>query len=442
MKNTIPELVIGLIAVIGVSLATDGPAAAQEAETSVYENMDLFIDVFNRIQKDYVEELSEKELIERAVSGMLSSLDPHSGYMTADDMMESTEQTKGEFGGLGIEVTLENGFVKVVSPIDDTPAFEAGLQAGDFITMVDGKSIFGLTLGDAVDLLRGPVGSDVTITISREGVDGTFEVTITRAIIEISSASVRLEGDAIVVRIKTFNEQTMPNIIEGIEEAAADVGGLDNILGMALDLRNNPGGLLTTAVEVSDAFLHKGEIVSIRGRDSSQNNRYVAQRGDLVKGKPIVVLINSGSASASEIVAAALQDNERAILVGTKSFGKGSVQTLANLGPKRGGIRLTTARYYRPSGISIQAEGVEPDIILQQRPQEEEAEEEPVSEANFPTEADLVNRLENDSPIDEEEKDELAEEERVAAIEKLRKTDFQLAYSLDLLAGLAVLGSK
>ncbi len=439
MKNSISELAAVPVAAIGVLLAVNGTAVAQEmsGSSSIYENMDLFIEIFDHIQKDYVEPLSDKELVERAVSGMLSSLDPHSSYMSPEAMALSVEQTTGEFGGLGIEVTQEKGFVKVVSPIDDTPAYEAGLQAGDFITMVDGKSIFGLTLDEAVDLLRGPVGSEVVVTISREGLDSAFDVTLERANIEISSASVRLEGDAAVVRVKTFSEQTMSNIREGIAEVTEEVGGLEEISGMVLDLRNNPGGLLDTAVKLTDAFLDKGEIISIRGRDASQNSRFVAEHGDMMKGKPIVVLVNRGSASASEIVAAALQDHGRAILVGTKSFGKGSVQSIVDLGPNRGGMRLTTARYYRPSGISIQAEGVNPDIVVQQRALKE-VDEETAPESNLLSEAALVNRLDNDSPIDDG-LDESAVEERFTKMEKLRSTDFQLAYSIDLLSGLSVL---
>lgn len=411
-------------------------AQEEEIELSDYENMDLFSEVYNRVLSNYVEEVTPTELIRGAINGMLTTLDPHSAYLSMRELERSNEVTQGEFGGLGIEITQEHGFVKVVSPIDDTPAMEAGMQAGDYITEIDGESVLGLTLDEAVKLLRGPVGSDVTVTVERESAESELKITIVRDIIKISSADARVEGNSIVVRIKVFNLQTMPNVTEKIEEAAAEAGGFENIAGVVLDLRNNPGGLLRTAVDVSDAFLDKGEIVSIRERDSASTEIYMAKEGDLAQGKPIIVLINGGSASASEIVAGALQDHERAVILGTQSFGKGSVQTIVPLGGQKGGLRLTTARYYTPSGRSIQAQGITPDIEVKQRePIIVDAEDE---EDSLVSEAALPNRLENDSLIglpDEEQTDE----EAMVAMEDLRNIDFQLAYAIDLLSGISIM---
>ncbi|WP_372839950.1 S41 family peptidase, partial [Phaeovulum sp.] len=314
--------------VAGALLTTQfaGPLVAQEAAqpSSVYEQLDLFGSIFERIRADYVEEVDSKKLIEAAINGMLTSLDPHSSYLPPDDYADMRVQTRGSFGGLGIEVTQEEGFVKVVSPMDGTPADAAGILAGDFITHVDGESMLGLTLDQAVELMRGPVGSEIIITVVREGRSEPFDVSIIRDTIKLTAVKGRTEGKAVVLRISTFNDQTYANLEESIATGIADLGGIDNVSGFVIDLRNNPGGLLTQAVMVSDAFLDAGEIVSTRGRDPALSERFNASPGDLALGKPIVVLINGGSASASEIVTGALQDHHRAIVVGTKSFGKGS----------------------------------------------------------------------------------------------------------------------
>ncbi|MCB2137697.1 MAG: S41 family peptidase, partial [Rhodobacteraceae bacterium] len=370
------------------------------------------------------------------------SLDPHSSYLPPDDFKDMRVQTSGEFGGLGIEVTQEDGFIKVVSPIDGTPAFEAGIQAGDFITHVDGESVLGLTLDQAVEMMRGPVGSEIIITVVRENVEEPFDVSIIRDTIKLTAAKARLEGQSVVLRLTTFNEQTYPNLESGLKKAVADAGGMDNVNGFVLDLRNNPGGLLTQAISVSDAFLDKGEIVSTRGRNPQDSERFNAQVGDLAEGKPIVVLINGGSASASEIVTGALQDHRRAIVVGTKSFGKGSVQTIVPLRGE-GAMRMTTARYYTPSGRSIQALGISPDIVVEQPPRKPEAEtatEEETSAANRRrSEADLRGAITNDS-MTEDEKRVLEDEQRKAEeAAKLREDDYQLAYAIDILKGLSAI---
>ncbi len=423
-------------AIAGVVLTTQfaAPLLAQENDArTTYEYLDLFGDIFERVRSVYVEPVDEKKLIEAAINGMLTSLDPHSSYLPPDAFDDMRVQTKGEFGGLGIEVTMENGFVKVVSPIDDTPAAAAGLESGDFITHIDGESVLGMTLADAVDKMRGPVGSEIVITIAREGAEEPFDVTLTRDVIKIRSARARVEGDVGVLRVTTFNEQTFDNLKAGIAKVKEELGGSENVKGYVLDLRNNPGGLLNQAIAVSDAFLDKGEIVSTRGRDPEDSDRYNAEPGDLTDGKPLVVLINGGSASASEIVAGALQDHRRAIVLGSKSFGKGSVQTIMPLSGK-GAIRLTTARYYTPSGRSIQALGIEPDILIEQRKLTADGEE------NRPgrTEADLRGSLENDSLTEDERRQLEEERSRHEATAKLREEDLQLAYALDLLTGLSV----
>ena len=406
---------------------------------STYANLDLFVDIFERIRSSYVEEIDEEKLIESAISGMLTSLDPHSSYMAPEDFSTMQVQTRGEFGGLGIEVTQENGFVKVVSPIDDTPADKAGVEAGDFITKVDGESTLGKTLDEAVDKMRGPVGSEIIITIVREGIDEPFDISIIRDTIEIKAVKARTEGKTIVLRVSSFTSKTYPNLKDSLEKEIKSSGGLENINGVVVDLRNNPGGLLNQAIRVSDAFLNSGEIVSTRGRGTRDSERYNATPGDLTNGKPVVVLINGGSASASEIVAGALQDHQRAIIVGTKSFGKGSVQTIIPLSSDGAAMRLTTARYYTPSGRSIQSLGVSPDILVEQRIRSVEDPE----KQNFQRfESDLENSLSNDSLTEDERK--LLEEERTQQeeIAKMRNDDYQLAYALDILKGLATLSQK
>src|SRR6056297_809981 len=440
MKKFLMAAAAGTLTGIIVTTQVAAPLLAQESRPSnVYEQLDLFGDIFERIRSQYVEEVDEGDLIEAAIDGMLTSLDPHSSYLSPDDAADMRVQTRGEFGGLGIEVTQEEGFVKVVSPIDDTPADEAGIEAGDFITHVDGESVLGLTLDEAVEMMRGPVGSEIVITIVREGEAEPFDVSIIRDTITLTAVRARTEQESVVLRVTTFNDQTYKNLEEGLNEQVEEAGGMDKITGIVLDLRNNPGGLLTQAIKVSDAFLEEGEIVSTRGRNPQDGDRFNATPGDLVEGKPMVVLINGGSASASEIVAGALQDHRRAVVVGTKSFGKGSVQTVMPLRGD-GAMRLTTSRYYTPSGRSIQALGVSPDIVVAQprRPEATEDEEEESNVFNR-SEADLRGSLNNDSLSEDEVQqieDDRAKAEAAAA---LREEDYQLAYAIDILKGLTAL---
>ena len=448
MKKLAMAAVGGTLAGALLTTQIAGPLLAQEAQkvTSVYEQLDLFGDIFERIRAQYVEEVDTEKLVEAAINGMLTSLDPHSSYLSAKDFDEMQEQTRGEFGGLGIEVTQEDGFVKVVSPMDGTPADQAGIKAGDFITHVNGESVLGLTLDQAVDKMRGPVGSEIIITVVREGVTDPFDVSIIRDTIKMVAVKPRLVGSTVVLRISTFNDQTYPGVEEGIKKMVEEAGGMDEVNGFVIDLRNNPGGLLTQAIKVSDAFLEKGEIVSTRGRNPEEGERFNAEAGDLAGGKPIVVLINGGSASASEIVTGALQDHRRAIVVGTKSFGKGSVQTLIPL-KGDGAMRLTTARYYTPSGRSIQALGVMPDIVVNQPLVEPETEEQKKAreeeEARFQrSEADLRGAITNDSMSDDEKKQLEEERARIEEAAKLRDEDYQLAYAVDILRGLAAVAPK
>jgi len=442
MKKFLMAASAGILTGVVVTTQVAAPLLAQEATDSidVYEQLDLFGDIFERIRAQYVEDVDTKDLVEAAINGMLTSLDPHSSYLSPDDSENMQVQTRGEFGGLGIEVTQEDGFVKVVSPMDGTPADQAGMESGDFITHVDGESVLGLTLNEAVELMRGPVGSEIIITVVREGTAEPFDVSIIRDTIKLTAVRARVEQNAVVLRVTTFNEQTYPNLEAGLAEKIEELGGEDNVSGIILDLRNNPGGLLNQAIKVSDAFLDKGEIVSTRGRNPQDGERFNSTPGDLANGKPIVVLINGGSASASEIVAGALQDHHRAIVVGTKSFGKGSVQTVMPL-RGNGAMRLTTARYYTPSGRSIQALGVSPDIVVEQPRRAPDATEDE-AETTRPnrSEADLRGRLSNDSLTEDEIKQ--IEEDRARALEaaKLREDDYQLAYAIDILRGLSVIG--
>ncbi|MEE9453610.1 MAG: S41 family peptidase [Paracoccaceae bacterium] len=441
MNKYIMATAAGAIAGFFVTTQFAGPLVAQENTNTqnTYEQLDLFGDIFERIRSTYVEEVDEADLIEAAINGMLTSLDPHSSYLPPKAFDEMQEETRGEFGGLGIEVTQEDGFIKVVSPIDDTPAARAGIMSGDFITGIDGDSVLGLSLNEAVDLMRGPVGAEIVITIFRDGVDEPFDVTIVRDIIKLTAVRVRTEGRAIVLRITSFTEKTYQDLSTGLAKEVEANGGMDNIDGFVLDLRNNPGGLLNQAIAVSDAFLNAGEIVSTRGRDAADSERFNARPGDLAEGKPVVVLINGGSASASEIVAGALKDHRRAIIVGTKSFGKGSVQTIMPL-QGDGAMRLTTARYYTPSGRSIQGLGVMPDIIVEYRPPVEKTEEEQENRRRR-SEADLRGSLSNDSLTDEEREQleqERAEQEEIAA---RREDDNQLSYGMDILRGLNVVSA-
>ena len=437
-KFFIAAAVGGLLGIV-IAPQLAGPLLAKETDQAkTYQQLELFGDIFDRIRAKYVEDVDDKKLIEAAINGMLTSLDPHSSYLSPDDADDMRIQTRGAFGGLGIEVTQEDGFVKVITPIDDTPAAKAGVEPGDFITHVDGEGLLGLTLDAAVQLMRGPVGSEIVITIVREAEPEPFDITIIRDTIKLTAVRDKSIGKTIVMRVSTFNDQTYPNLKDGIAKQIEAAGGIDNINGFVIDLRNNPGGLLSQAIMVSDAFLEKGEIVSTRGRDPATGDRWNARVGDLAEGKPIVVLINGGSASASEIVAGALQDHRRAIVVGTKSFGKGSVQTIMPL-PGKGAMRLTTARYYTPSGRSIQALGVSPDIIVEQPRRALKDEEPEEDQKKMRTEADLRGSLDNDS-ISEAERT-LIEAERAVAEQaaKLRKEDFQLSYAIDLLKGLSAI---
>ena len=412
-----------LTAVLAVVLSVSVPRAvlSQDDKSDTYQQLKLFGDVFERVRADYVEAVTDEELIEAAIRGMLTDLDPHSSFLNADSFRDMQVQTKGEFGGLGIEVTMENGLVKVVSPIDETPAFQAGVQAGDYITHLDGEAVLGLTLAEAVERMRGPVDSDIVVTIRREDVE-PFDVTITRAVIKIRSVRSRVEDNVGYLRVTAFNEQTSPSLKRAIERIKDEVGG--DLEGFVLDLRNNPGGLLDEAVAVSDTFLDKGEIVSTRGRDSDDTQRFNANSGDMIDGLPIVVLINGGSASASEIVAGALQDHRRAIVMGTQSFGKGSVQTIIPLSG-HGAMRLTTARYYTPSGTSIQATGIKPDIEVEQARVEE------LESSPRRREADLRGALDNNAPAE-------AGGQAAGQGETGEPIDYQLVRALDLLHGLSL----
>src|SRR5712691_10622989 len=339
--------------------------SAKAAVADTYRQLNLFGDVFERVRADYVEKPDDSKLVESAINGMLAGLDPHSSYMDAKSFRDMQVTTRGEFGGLGIEVTMEDGLIKVVTPIDDTPASRAGIQANDIITHIDDEAVQGLTLNQAVDKMRGAENTKIKIKIMRKGQDKPIDVSLTRERIKVQSVRSRLEGDDVVyIRISQFTDQTTDGLRKAITDLSAQSG--DKLKGFVIDLRNNPGGLLDQAISVSDAFLEKGEIVSTRGRNAEETQRFNARAGDLSKGKPVIVLVNGGSASASEIVAGALQDHKRATIIGTRSFGKGSVQTIIPLGSGNGALRLTTARYFTPSGRSIQAKGIVPDIEVLQ----------------------------------------------------------------------------
>ena len=445
IRNTVLAVLTALI----LALPSHAPLA-QGKSSETYRQLNLFGDVFERVRSDYVEEVGDEKLIETAINGMLMALDPHSSYLNKKNYRDMRVQTKGEFGGLGIEVTMENGLVKVVSPIDDTPAFRAGIKPGDLITHLDGERVRGLTLQQAVERMRGRVDTDLRITIRRNQLK-PFDVTLTRAVIKIQSVKSRIEGKNIAyVRITSFNEQTKRGLEKAFEKFKEQADG--KIKGVILDLRNNPGGLLDQSIAVADAFLDKGEIVSTRSRRAKDAQRFNARVGDLAKKKPLVVLINGGSASASEIVAGALQDHRRAIIMGTRSFGKGSVQTIIPL-PGHGAMRLTTARYYTPSGRSIQAKGIDPDIIVEQ------ARLEIVSEQGRRSEKDLRGALTNtdgkakdgkakgdkakDGKTSKTDKDkdkdkDKAKDKKADAPKKKKIEDFQLARAIDLIRGLAL----
>ncbi|MCW2244694.1 carboxyl-terminal processing protease [Azospirillum fermentarium] len=423
---------------LGAGVAT---VLAQSNTSETYRQLNLFGDVFERVRAEYVEQVTDEQLIESAINGMLTSLDPHSSYLNRKNFQDMQVQTRGEFGGLGIEVTMENGAIKVVSPIDDTPAFRAGMQPGDFITHLNGEAVSGLSLNEAVDKMRGPAGSEIKVTVRRGEAGEPIEMAITRAVIKVQSVRFRTEGDIGYVRITSFNEQTQTGLEKAITTIQQEKGAA--LKGFVLDLRNNPGGLLDQAVSVSDTFLDKGEIVSTRGRKSEEGTRFNAKPGDMAKGLPVVVLINGGSASASEIVAGALQDHKRAIIMGTQSFGKGSVQTIIPL-PGHGAMRLTTARYYTPSGRSIQQLGITPDLEVHQ------AKVEDIDQAARRRESDLRGALRNDTvsgtkpaPATTQPPapngDAPAEPGNGAAVNDNKPPfDYQLSRAVDLLRGIAL----
>ncbi|CAA7617741.1 S41 family peptidase [Magnetospirillum sp. SS-4] len=451
----------GTVALLSTTALTPVSASAAERKET-YRLLDLFAEVFDKVRSEYVEPVNEEELIEAALNGMLTSLDPHSAYLNTKNSKDMDIQTRGEFGGLGLEVSMEGGWVKVVSPIDDTPAYRAGMQPGDFVTHLDGEPVQGLSLSEAVDRMRGPPNTDIKLTVRRIGIDAPFDVKLTRAIIKVQTVKVQVHGDIGYIRVSQFSATTNDDLKRLVAQIKKDIGKTPT--GFVLDLRNNPGGLLDQAVAVSDAFLDKGEIVSTRSRRPEDTQRFNARSGDIAEGLPLAVLINDGSASASEIVAGALQDHKRAVIMGTRSFGKGSVQTLIPL-PGHGSMRLTTARYYTPSGRSIQAVGIEPDIKVAQ------SKIEPIAgaERERRSEASLRKALPNPNGGKNPDKDrELREKEQKEREQKEKDKaatvtphadpaapggkpetpapiklgdpaqDYQLARALDLLRGLSV----
>jgi carboxyl-terminal processing protease len=427
-----------------------GGGGATAAATDTYRQLNLFGDVFERIRADYVEEPNDEDLIESAINGMLSGLDPHSSYLNAKDYQDMQVQTRGEFFGLGIEVTMENELIKVISPIDDTPAHKAGILAGDLISHLDGEPVQGLTLREAVEKMRGPANSSIILTVLREGKDEPLKITVVRDVIRVQSVKHRVEGDLGYIRISSFSEQTMEGLEKAIDRIEKEVPD-DELKGFVLDLRGNPGGLLDQAVLVSDAFLQSGEIVSTRGRHANEVQRFSARSGDLINGEPVIVLINGGSASASEIVAGALQDHRRATLVGTRSFGKGSVQTIIPIG-RSGAIRLTTARYYTPSGRSIQARGIDADIEVLPALPEDMKDFATLSEAELrghllgegeqarPDEATVDEEMQPEAEAEAEAEGEEGSPQGALAsyVPEDPELDTQLQYAFDLLRGVQV----
>jgi carboxyl-terminal processing protease len=448
MKKKLLVLAILILPMV-IADPIHGLKAAEKIEANqtidTYSLLNLFGDVFERVRTSYVTKTSDKDLIEAAIRGMLTSLDPHSSYLSAKDYEDMRVQTRGKFGGLGIEVTMEGGLIKIVSPIDDTPAQRAGLKSGDLITHLNTERVRGLTLSQAVEKMRGKVGEDIKLTIMRVGKE-PFDVIVTRGIIPIRSVKSRVEAKDIgYIRISSFSQPTEKELKKAMKKIKKELG--EKFIGLVLDLRNNPGGLLDQAIAVSDTFLEKGEIVSTRGRKKEDHQRFHARPGDLAEGKPIIVLINGGSASASEIVAGALQDHQRAIILGTKSFGKGSVQTIIPL-KKKGAMRLTTSRYYTPSGRSIQEIGVDPDIIVE--PINLEA-----SQSRKRTrEADLRGALKNDNKKnnlennknktnrDSKEKPSERTDKAKIKLAEITPQDFQLQRALDLLRGVSMFSQR
>ena len=421
-KNVFLKVILLFTLITLLAPKTYGSSSDEEK----YKYLDLFGQVFDRVRSSYVEEVTDQELIEKAIDGMLSGLDPHSGFMNEEVFQEMQMDTEGKFGGLGIEITMEEGFVKVIAPIEDTPAYEAGVLAGDYIIQIDETPVFGLTLNEAVELMRGKKGESIVITISRANTE-PFEIEIIRDYIKIRSVKSEVLNNIGYLRITSFNEQTESGLLEAIKKIEKE----NQIKGYVLDVRSNPGGLLTQAVKVTDIFLERGEIVSTRGRDKKDIRRYRAKKSDRTNGKPLVVIIDGGSASASEIVAGALQDHKRAIIIGTQSFGKGSVQTIIPFQVSNSdnltGIRLTTARYYTPSGESIQGKGIAPDIIIEQ------GEFESFNYKRF-SESDLKDSLDKDN--EEDLKDN--EDNELSEFEKRLELDYQLRRAFDLVQGVSL----
>jgi carboxyl-terminal processing protease len=434
-------MMAGLAGVTTVLNVTNGNSA-NSPNAELYRQLDLFGDVFERVRADYVEKPDDTVLIENAINGMLTALDPHSSYLSPKNFKDMQVQTRGEFGGLGIEVTMENGVIKVVSPIDDTPAFKAGILANDLITHLDNEQINGLTLEQAVEKMRGPVNTPISLTIVRKGRDEPFDIKVTRDIIRINPVKARAEDDVAYIKVSTFNEQTHAMLVKAMDDLKKEIG--PKLRGYLIDLRNNPGGLLDQAISVSDDFLDQGAIVLTKGRNNEETQRSQARPGDTADGKPVVILINGGSASASEIVAGALQDHKRATIIGTRSFGKGSVQTIIPLGTTNGAIRLTTARYYTPSNRSIQAKGIDPDIVVEQELpddlKEKIANEKPRGEASL--RGHLKNPDGSVKPADGEAPEAAKEEPKeesgsLAYVPKEPEKDTQLQYALRFLRGTA-----
>jgi len=430
-KKIITGIFLSIFLFLGIGHLSPLILNVEAKNSETYKQLTLFGDVFQRVREAYVEEVSERNLVKSAINGMLANLDPHSSFLDDEDFEDMQVQTKGAFGGLGIEVTMEDGFVKVVSPIDDTPADKANIQPGDLIIGIDSEGVYGLTLDEAVEKLRGKIGEPVIITI-RRGKKDPFEVEIIREEIKISSVKNEIFDNIGYIRLTTFSQQTTPGLVKAVQSFKKELG--DNLQGIVLDLRNNPGGLLSEAISVSDAFLELGEIVSTRGRDGKDSTHHYSRPGDITNGLPLVVLINSGSASASEIVAGALKDHKRAIVLGTRSFGKGSVQTVIPL-PGHGAMRLTTARYYTPSGISIQAKGISPDIEVKV------AKIEPI-DFGIVREEDIKGALDKNQ---DNTSDELSENEETSLGKEIDiseasqdEIDFQLSRALDLIRGASV----
>ena len=430
-KKIIFGIFLSIFLLVGIGHVSPLILNVEAKNSETYKQLTLFGDVFQRVRESYVEEVSEKDLVKSAINGMLANLDPHSSFMDDEDFQDMQVQTKGTFGGLGIEVTMEGGFVKVVSPIDDTPADKANIQPGDLIIGIDGEGVYGLTLDEAVEKLRGKIGDPVIITI-RRGKKDPFEVEIIRDEIKISSVKKEIFDNIGYIRLTTFSQQTTPGLVKAVQGFKKELG--DKLQGIVLDLRNNPGGLLSEAISVSDSFLELGEIVSTRGKDGKDSTHHYSRPGDITNGLPLVVLINSGSASASEIVAGALKDHKRAVVLGTRSFGKGSVQTVIPL-PGHGAMRLTTARYYTPSGISIQAKGIAPDIEVKV------AKIEPI-DFGIVREEDIRGALDKNEDItaddvSENEETSLGKEIDTSEISQ-DEIDFQLSRALDLIRGASV----